>query len=201
MGRLFDIVASTAGLAITLPLYPFIALAIRLESAGPVFYRQRRVGRHGREFVIWKFRTMADGADRQRSLTVNGDDRITGVGQFLRRWKLDELPTLMNVLSGEMSVVGPRAEVPRYVDSYTPEQRRVLDVRPGITDPATLDFVDEASLLDGGEDFEDVYLSQVLPAKLRISLEYIECRSVAADLRVIWRTVRVSLRRPKHDKR
>ena len=185
--RLFDVIACLGGLAVTLPLYPFIALAIRLESPGPILFRQRRVGLHGRPFHIIKFRTMVGSAAEGGPITVKGDSRITTVGKWLRRIKLDELPTLLNVLKGDMNVVGPRPEIPLYVQHYTPEQQRVLSVRPGITDLGTLRFNDEAELLASG-DYHDVYVEKVIPEKLRLNLEYIDNRSFFLDLRIILKT-------------
>ncbi|MBI2855844.1 MAG: sugar transferase [Chloroflexi bacterium] len=193
--RLFDILASFAGLAITLPLYPFIAVAVKLDSPGPVFFSQSRVGLNGRPFTILKFRTMVRDAYRQRAITMKVDRRVTRVGRWLRGLKLDELPTLWNVLKGEMSLVGPRPELQVYVDHYTPEQRQVLSVRPGITDLGTLRFNDEANLLGDEGQFEDVYLRQILPEKLRLNLEYIARRSFWYDMRIILLTLLLIVRR------
>ena len=195
--RFFDILASLAGLAVTLLLLPFIALAIKLDSPGSVFYRQLRVGLHGAPFPILKFRTMVVGDDGDRPISVKGDGRVTRVGKWLRRFELDELPTLLNVLMGHMSIVGPRPEIPRYVQRYTAEQRQVLSVRPGMTDPGTLRFRSEASLLPDGEHAERVYLEQILPEKLRCNLEYIDRKSVLFDLRIIFETLAMVLRHGK----
>ena len=187
--RLLDLFASLIDLILLLPLSALIAVAIKLDSPGPVLFRGQRVGRDGFQFAIYKFRTMVTDADQQGpGITVSGDPRITRVGRLLRRSKLDELPQLINVLKGEMSLVGPRPEDPRYVMLYTPEQRRVLSVRPGLTSPASLIFRHEEELL-GGEDWESTYLQKVLPAKLRIELEYLERRSVWRDLTVVAQTV------------
>ena len=189
MIRLFDLFASVTGLALLSPLFVLIAIAIKLDSPGSVFFRGQRVGRGGRLFEIYKFRSMvADAAQKGPGITAAGDPRVTRVGEVLRRTKLDELPQLINVVRGEMSLVGPRPEDPRYVPLYTPEQRRVLSVRPGMTSPASLRFHHEEDLLQGG-DWERVYLSEVLPAKLQIELEYLERRSAWTDLRVIVQTV------------
>jgi lipopolysaccharide/colanic/teichoic acid biosynthesis glycosyltransferase len=189
MTRLLDLFASVTGLALLSPLFVLIAIAIKLDSPGSVFFRGQRVGRGGRLFEIYKFRSMvADAAQKGPDITATGDPRVTRVGEVLRRTKLDELPQLINVVRGEMSLVGPRPEDPRYVPLYTPEQRRVLSVRPGVTSPASLRFRHEEDLLQGG-DWEHVYLSEVLPAKLQIELEYLERRSVWTDLRVIVQTV------------
>lgn len=195
--RLFDILGSLAGLVVTLPLYPLIAAAIKLDSPGPVFYRQTRAGLNGRPFTILKFRTMARDADRERHLTVNVDNRITGTGRWLRRLKLDEVPTFLNVFMGEMSLVGPRPERQAYVDHYTPEQRRVLSVRPGITDLGTLRFNDEAEILGDEADSENIYLNQILPEKLRLNLEYIDRRSLWYDVRILIWTLLLLVRRKR----
>ena len=188
MNRAFDVVTSFSGLMVTLPFYAAVWVAIRLSSPGPCFYRQERVGLNGRPFTILKFRTMVVDSDRGRPITTKGDDRITRVGRWLRRFKLDELPTLWNVLRGDMSLVGPRPELPRYVSRYTAEQRRVLSVRPGITDPATLRFDDESDLLTDA-DFEETYVTCVLPEKLQLNLEYLDRRSFLSDLRMIFSTL------------
>ena len=154
MKRLFDILTAFTGLMVTLPIYPFVALAIKLGSPGPVFYRQVRIGLNGHPFAILKFCTMINGTDGERFITMKSDPRITRVGGWLRRFKLDELPTLFNVLKGDMGIVGPRPEIPLYVKSYTPEQRRVLSVRPGITDLGTLQFNNEADILTDGDAFK-----------------------------------------------
>ena len=187
--HLFDVLASLAGLVILSPLFALIAVAIKLDSPGPVFFRGRRVGRNGRPFNIYKFRSMVVDADRKGpGITTAGDPRITRVGNVLRQTKLDELPQLINVVRGEMSLVGPRPEDVRYVALYTSEQRRVLSVRPGITSPASLRFRQEEDLLRG-EDWRRVYREQVLPAKLQIELDYLERASLWRDLCVLVQTV------------
>jgi lipopolysaccharide/colanic/teichoic acid biosynthesis glycosyltransferase len=177
-----------------------VAIAVRLGSAGPVLYTQERVGKDGKSFDLYKFRSMRSGADRDGALvTGGGDPRVTRVGRLLRATKLDELPQLWNVLRGDMSLVGPRPEVPRYVAHYTPDQRRVLAVRPGITDPATLAFRDEEVLLAGvpPAEREAHYVREVMPAKLALNLEYLERCGFWSDLGVIARTVgAVVARRP-----
>lgn len=195
MKRIFDVAVSGAGLVMTSPILLAAAIAVKLSSPGPAFYRGPRVGKDGREFLILKLRTMRPGADRQGpAVTAADDPRITAVGRVLRRTKLDELPQLINVLRGEMSLVGPRPEDPKYVALYTPEQRRVLSVRPGITGPTALTFVDEEELLRGA-DAQAVYLAEVMPQKLAVDLEYVDRASLGGDLRLMARTVLVVLRR------
>ena len=192
--RWLDVAASLAGLAVLSPLFLMIGLWIKLDSPGPVFYRATRVGRNGRLFRLYKFRSMVAGADRQGpGITATGDARVTRAGRALRRTKIDELPQLLNVLSGDMSLVGPRPEDPRYVALYTPEQRRVLAVRPGITSAASLAYRHEEQLL-AGPDWETVYREQVLPAKLAIDLDYLAQRSLWSDLGLIVRTIGSMLR-------
>jgi lipopolysaccharide/colanic/teichoic acid biosynthesis glycosyltransferase len=186
--RSLDVVASAAGLVLLAPLLAAIALAVGRD--GPVFFRQERVGRGGRIFRIWKFRTMVPDAERRGSaLTVAGDPRITRTGAWLRRTKLDELPQLLNVLRGEMSLVGPRPEVPRYVALYTPAQRRVLELVPGITDPASVRYRDEAGELSLAADPQRHYAEVVLPDKIRLNLDYAARATAASDLRILLRTV------------
>lgn len=187
--RGFDILASGAGLIILSPLMLGIAIAVRASSPGPALHRARRVGRGGQEFTLYKFRSMVADADRHGpGITAAGDGRVTGVGRFLRRTKLDELPQLINVLRGDMSLVGPRPEDPRYVALYTPEQRRILEQRPGITSMASLTYRHEERMLSG-DDWERVYIEQVLPAKLAIDLDYAQRASVWRDIALILRTV------------
>jgi lipopolysaccharide/colanic/teichoic acid biosynthesis glycosyltransferase len=174
--RAFDLAGVAAGACLLWPVFAAVALVIVWEDGGPVFFRQERVGRGGRPFRIWKFRTMAG-------------DRVTSVGAWLRRTKLDELPQLLNVLRGEMSLVGPRPELARYVALYDDAQRRVLDAVPGITDPASLRFVAEGELLAEAEDPEAAYVAAVLPAKLRLSLDYASRATVRSDLGVVLRTL------------
>jgi len=187
--RALDVVAASCGLIVLSPLLALIALLIKLGSSGPIFFRGERAGKDGRPFRVYKFRTMvADAARCGPGITATGDPRVTRVGRFLRRTKLDEFPQLINVLRGDMSLVGPRPEDPRYVALYTAEQRRVLSVRPGITSPASVRFRHEEELLQG-EDWECVYREEVLPAKLQIELEYLEHRSVWRDLGIVVQTV------------
>ena len=190
MKRLFDIFSSLIGLLLLSPFLLIIALCVGLSSPGGVFYRQVRVGRYGKDFRLWKFRTMRPDSDKKGLLTVGGrDPRVTRVGYFLRKYKLDELPQLLNVLAGDMSVVGPRPEVRKYVDLYTPEQRRVLDVRPGITDYASIEYSDENELLAKSSDPEKTYIEEVMPAKLKLNEKYIAEKSFATDVKIIFRTI------------
>jgi lipopolysaccharide/colanic/teichoic acid biosynthesis glycosyltransferase len=197
--RAVDLLVSLPGLLLlALPLL-LIALAVKLDSRGPVFYRQLRVGRHGVPFRIHKFRTMAHdpqgGADEVvPQITVGADPRITRVGALLRRRKLDELPQLIDVLQGSMSLVGPRPEVPRYVAMYPPELRaKVLSVRPGITDPASLAFRNESDLLARAADPEREYVQVLMPRKLALAAHYAETASLGTDLKIVWRTLRLLL--------
>ena len=187
--RSFDLVAALIGLVLLFPLFALIAVAITLDSRGPVFFVGRRVGRDARPFGLYKFRSMIHGRTREGpAITPAGDSRITRVGRLLRRAKLDELPQLINVVRGEMSLVGPRPEDPRYVALYTPEQKGVLTVRPGITGPASLLYRHEEPLL-AGPDWEQVYVRQVMPDKLQIELEYLAKRTFLADMGIIVRTL------------
>jgi lipopolysaccharide/colanic/teichoic acid biosynthesis glycosyltransferase len=195
--RAFDLLVAAAGLVLIAPLLTLIAIAVKLDSGGPVLFRQERVGRHGEIFRIRKFRSMVQDAPRLgASITVGRDPRITRVGHWLRRYKLDELPQLIDVLVGDMSLVGPRPEVPRYVALYPPEVReRVLSVRPGITDNASLAFIDENAQLAGAADPEKEYTERILPQKLRLYLDYVENQSFARDLAILGRTAaRIVLR-------
>lgn len=193
--RLFDILVAALGLVLLSPLLLALALAIKLDSRGPVFFRQVRVGRHGVLFRIHKFRSMVDApAAAGPSLTVGDDARITRVGRFARRHRLDELAQLVDVLQGTMSLVGPRPEVPRYVALYPPALRaKVLSVRPGITDPASLNFLDESALLAIAADPEREYIDTVLPIKLHLAAEYVDRASLATDMRVIVQTIKALL--------
>lgn len=189
--RLFDLLGAAVAFLLLTPVLLAVALWIKLDSPGPVFYRQERVGRFGVPFRIHKFRSMCAGAPGL-PLTVGEDPRITRAGQWLRRTRVDELPQLIDVLVGNMSLVGPRPEVPRYVAHYPPALReRALAVRPGITDPASLDFIDEAALLARAADPEREYIEVILPVKLQRAADYAERASLATDLALLWRTLRV----------
>ena len=194
--RAFDIASAVLGLALLAPLFLVVAAWIKLDSPGPVFFRQERIGRGGTPFRIHKFRTMRIEAAGP-ALTVGADPRITRAGSFLRRTKIDELPQLIDVLRGDMSVVGPRPEVPRYVATYPPALRiKVLSVRPGITDPASLQFRDESALLARAADPEREYREVVLPQKLRLAADYVDTASLGGDLRLIAATLRALWSRP-----
>lgn len=191
--RAFDLLVATLALLLLSPLLLAVALVIKFDSPGPVFFRQERVGRHGVLFRIHKFRTMREGA-AGLAITVGADPRITKAGAFLRRTRIDELPQLIDVLQGTMSLVGPRPEVPRYMAFYPPALRaRALAVRPGITDPASLDFIDEAALLAAAADPEREYIERILPLKVQRQAEYAERASLATDVAVLLRTVAVLL--------
>ena len=189
MKRLFDIVASGCGLIILSPLFVILAIWIKLDSPGPVFYRQVRVGRQNKDFRIFKFRSMRLGADKQGLITVGGrDPRVTRSGYFIRKYKLDEFPQLINVFVGDMSLVGPRPEVRKYVDMYTEEQMRVLDVRPGITDLASIRYRNENELLEKAADPDQYYVEVIMQDKLAINLEYVANHSFWYDLKLIFKT-------------
>ena len=194
--RAFDLLVASCALLLFAPLLPIILVWIKLDSPGPVLFCQDRVGLRGRVFSIYKFRTMHAGsaAGRGAQITVGADPRITRAGRFLRRHKLDELPQLINVLKGEMSVVGPRPEVPRYVALYPPETRElILSVRPGITDLASIAYRDENALLAKADDPEAFYVEVVLPAKLEYCVQYVRTRSVGLDLVILGRTAKALL--------
>ncbi len=190
--RLFDLVLSSLGLLLLGPSLLLVALLIKLDSTGPVFFRQERVGRHGKPFLIHKFRTMRhDPTGQGLQITVGADSRITRVGAVLRKTKLDELPQLIDVWCGTMSLVGPRPEVPRYVAHYPAALRdKVLSVRPGITDIASIEYRDESSILAHAADPESAYIEQVLPHKLALAVSYVDQASVWMDIQLIWRTIR-----------
>ncbi len=190
MKRLFDIVVSFVGLIILLPFFILIAIWILLDSRGGIFYRQTRVGKNGVDFRLWKFRSMRPDSDKKGLLTVGGrDPRITRSGYFLRKTKMDELPQLINVLVGDMSLVGPRPEVRKYVDMYNDEQRKVLNVLPGITDVASLRYFDENELLSKSSDPEKTYIEEIMPAKLKLNLEYIDRANFGTDVGMIFKTI------------
>jgi lipopolysaccharide/colanic/teichoic acid biosynthesis glycosyltransferase len=186
MIRLLDIIFSAVGLLLLSPLFLIIYVLIRCESKGGGFYCQQRVGKDGRMFGLYKFRSMRTGSDKKGLITVGGhDSRITRMGYFIRKYKIDELPQLWNVLKGDMSLVGPRPEVKKYVDLYTEEQRRVLSVRPGITDYASIEYVDENEILGKADDPDRVYLEEIMPAKIKLNMRYIENRSLKEYFKII----------------
>lgn len=188
--RAFDIVASGLGLLVLSPLFLVVAIWIKLDSPGPVFFRQVRVGRYNKDFRIFKFRTMRTGSDKGSQLTIGGrDPRVTRAGYWLRKFKIDELPQLINVFVGDMSLVGPRPEVRRYVDLYTPEQMHVLDVRPGITDAASIKFRNESEFLKQVDDPEKHYVEVLMPMKLDLYLQYVNYHSFKGDIRLILETL------------
>jgi len=191
--RIFDLLFTIPGLLLLSPVFLFVSLLIKLDSAGPVFFRQERVGRFGRPFHIFKFRTMCLNAEAQgRQITVGEDPRITGSGRFLRKYKLDELPQLINVITGEMSLVGPRPEVPRYVVFYPDAVRaKVLSVLPGITDFASIEFKDENAILGSAADPDRAYVEEVIPLKLAFYEKYVEERSLLVDFKLILKTLQV----------
>lgn len=186
MIRLCDIVFSAIGLLLLSPLFLIVYILIRCESKGGGFYRQQRVGKDGRMFGLYKFRSMHTGSDQKGLITVGGhDSRITHMGYFIRKYKIDELPQLWNVLKGDMSLVGPRPEVKKYVDLYTAEQRRVLSVRPGITDYASIEYVDENEILGKADDPDRVYVEEIMPAKIKLNMRYIENQSLKEYFKII----------------
>ena len=189
--RLFDTVFSFIGLVVFLPLMATIVILIRKEDGGSVFYRGIRVGRYERPFKISKFRTMVVNAEKLGGPSTAGDDpRVTKIGRFLRKYKLDELPQLINVLKGEMSFVGPRPEVPMEVEAYNDEERRILTVNPGITDYASLKFHNEGEILRGSSDPHQTYREKIRPEKLRLALKYVEEQSFSVDLKMIFETIK-----------
>lgn len=190
MKRLFDILSSAIAFILLSPLLIVLAVAIMIDSKGGVFYKQKRIGKNGKAFMLYKFRSMRTGSDRKGLITVgSNDDRTTKVGRFIRKYKLDELPQLINILKNEMSVVGPRPEVEKYVQLYTAEQRKVLKIKPGLTDLASLAYINENEILGRAKDPEKTYVEQIMPAKLRLNLEYIEKQSFWFDLQIIAKTL------------
>jgi lipopolysaccharide/colanic/teichoic acid biosynthesis glycosyltransferase len=189
MKRIFDIVASGLGLMALSPLFLILAIWIILDSKGPVFYRQVRVGLRNKDFRIIKFRSMRVGADKGSLVTIGGHDpRVTRSGYFIRKFKFDELPQLINVFMGDMSLVGPRPEVRHYVNYWTPEQMHVLDVRPGITDPASIKFRNENELMEKADDPEKYYIEVIMQEKIKLYLEYVDNHSFWGDIGLIFKT-------------
>jgi lipopolysaccharide/colanic/teichoic acid biosynthesis glycosyltransferase len=186
MIRFCDIVFSLLGLLLLSPLFLLVALWIVIDDPGPVFYRQQHVGKDGRDFGLLKFRSMRVGADKMSLITIGDrDPRVTRAGYYIRKYKLDELPQLVNVLIGDMSLVGPRPEVRRYVDLYTDEQRQVLSVRPGITDYASIEYIDENTLLARSEDPDRTYIQEIMPAKIALNMRYIRHQTLGEYFRII----------------
>ena len=189
MIRLCDILFSFFGLLFLSPLFIIVAIWIVLDNPGPVFYRQQRVGKDNKDFGLLKFRSMRVGADKMSLITIGDrDPRVTRAGYYIRKYKLDELPQLWNVLVGEMSLVGPRPEVRRYVDTYTPEQQKVLSVRPGITDHASIEYIDENRLLAQSADPDKTYIEEVIPAKIALNMRYINHQTLGEYLKIIFLT-------------
>lgn len=185
-----DIFFSLIGLILLFPLFLIIGLIIILDSKGGVFYKQTRVGKDGKDFKLFKFRSMAVGSDQKGLLTVGGNDsRITKPGYFIRKYKIDELPQLINVFIGDMSLVGPRPEVRKYVDLYNQEQQKVLSVKPGITDYASIAYINENEVLGKSSNPEKNYIEEVMPSKLKLNLKYIEEKSVITDIKIIFKTI------------
>ena len=192
--RIFDIILSLFGLIILLPFMLIIAIFIKLDSKGTIFFKQVRVTKNGREFKIFKYRTMRVGSDKYSQITVGKDDRITKIGSFLRKYKLDEIPQLINVLIGDMSLVGPRPEVPKYVAFYTDEQKEILKVRAGITDYVSIEFSNENDLLALEEDPEKAYIEKVMPKKIELNKKYLSEISILTDIRIILLTIKKILK-------
>ncbi len=189
MKRIFDIICSVIILLLFLPFGVIISLLIVLESRGGVFYRQERIGRYGKPFRLFKFRSMRKNADKHGKLTVGMKDaRITRTGYFIRKFKLDEFPQFINVILGDMSIVGPRPEVKEYVDLYTEDQRQILDVRPGITDLASLEYFEENELLGKADDPQKTYIEEIMPAKIELNKQYLENPTLGNDLKIMWKT-------------
>lgn len=190
--RLFDLIIAWLGLILLSPFLVLVAVLVALSSSGPVFFLQERVGLNGRTFMLFKFRSMRPASESKGQLTVgNRDPRVTTIGYYLRKYKLDEIPQLINVLKGEMSLVGPRPEVPKYVAMYNEKQRKVLSVRPGITDLASIAYRNENEILAESDNPEQTYIDEVMPDKLALNLEYVRRRSLVYDLQLILKTLRV----------
>lgn len=188
--RLFDIIFSLLALILLSPLFLFIAIGIILDSRGGVFYRQMRVGKNNSDFLLYKFRTMRRDSDRKGLITVGSrDSRVTSFGYYLRRFKLDELPQLINILRGDMSFVGPRPEVRKYVEMYDVEQLKVLSVRPGLTDYASLAYINENEILQKSVDPEKTYVEVIMPAKLELNKKYIREKNFFTDMKIIGKTI------------
>ena len=189
MKRLFDILVSTIILLFFLPLGIVIAILIVLGSKGGVFYRQERVGLHGQPFFLFKFRTMKPDSDKAGKLTVGmRDPRITSIGYFIRKYKIDEFPQFLNVIGGKMSIVGPRPEVQEYVDLYNEEQQKILNVKPGITDYASLEYFDESRLLGESKNPRETYIHEIMPSKILLNQKYLDNPTLGHDIQIMWKT-------------
>ena len=190
MIRFFDFILSLVGLVVLAPIFIVLAIWIKIDSKGPVFYKQVRVGQNGIDFGLFKFRSMVVDADKKGLITVGGrDPRITRSGYFIRKYKLDELPQLINVLLGDMSLVGPRPEVRKYVELYTDEQQRVLSVKPGITDYASIEYMDENEVLGKSSDPEKTYIEEIMPEKIKYNMKYIQNKNVSEYFKIIFLTL------------
>mgnify|MGYP006118802935 FL=1 len=190
MKRTFDIISSIVTLIIGLPFFILIAFLIGIDSKGGVFFIQQRVGKDNKDFELFKFRTMRSESEKAGQITVGGKDpRITKIGYFLRKFKLDEFPQLLNVIKGDMSIIGPRPEVRRYVDMYSKEQLKVLSVRPGLSDFASIEYINENELLGKSDNPEKTYIEEIMPAKLQLNLKYIEQKSFSTDIKLIFKTI------------
>ena len=190
MIRFFDFILSLVGLVVLAPIFIVLAVWIKIDSVGPVFYKQIRVGQNGKDFGLFKFRSMVVDADKKGLITVGGKDpRITRSGYFIRKYKLDELPQLINVLVGDMSLVGPRPEVRKYVELYDDEQNKVLSVKPGITDYASIEYMDENEILGKSTDPEKTYIEEIMPEKIKYNMKYIKNRSLIEYFKIIFLTV------------
>lgn len=188
--RLFDIITSIIGIIILSPILLLISLLIIFESGFPILYRQKRVGKDNKDFFLLKFRSMNNGADKKGLLTIGEkDSRITRVGYYLRKYKLDELPQLLNVLTGNMSIVGPRPEVRKYVDLYSDDQKKVLSVKPGITDYASMEYTNENEILAKSTEPEQLYIQEVMPKKLFLNQKYIQEMGLMTDIKIVFRTI------------
>ena len=190
MIRFFDFILSLVGLVVLAPIFIVLAIWIKTDSKGPVFYKQVRVGQNGIDFGLFKFRSMVVDADKKGLITVGGrDPRITHSGYFIRKYKLDELPQLINVLVGDMSLVGPRPEVRKYVELYTDEQQKVLSVKPGITDYASIEYMDENEILGKSNDPEKTYIEEIMPEKIKYNMKYIQNKNVSEYFKIIFLTL------------
>ncbi|MCQ9121678.1 sugar transferase [Rodentibacter pneumotropicus] len=188
--RFFDFILSLIGLVVLAPIFFILAIWIKTDSSGPVFYKQIRVGKNGKDFSLFKFRSMVVDAEKKGLITVGGrDPRITRSGYFIRKYKLDELPQLMNVLVGDMSLVGPRPEVRKYVDLYNEEQQKILSVQPGITDYASIEYMDENEILGKSDDPEKTYIEEIMSEKIKYNMKYIQNKSLIEYFKIIFLTV------------